>query len=231
MRLGIERLIFHENRPYRYRIYDGGGDLMWIADREEPWRIYHTRRVHFRTPGGEPVGRLEPPPDLPWVEGTTYYLLTPDEEPPTWSLLGSITQRYTPADDLAQRLPDYELEFAGRMFTARGSRYADHLYEVFEGEPADEMPRSGPVLERVESLAQVRLRRILSGAEMLAAATEKPARRRKRFAPADVMHPIEGFCYEIGVRSRTLKRYPLMVAALVILVDMEMAETPDFRPI
>jgi hypothetical protein len=231
MRLGIERLIFHENRPYRYRVYNGDGDLLWIADREEPWRIYHTRRIHFRTPAGEPVGRLEPPPDLPWVEGTTYYLLTPDEQPPSWSLLGSITQRYTPAADLMQRLPDYEMEFSGRYFVARGSRYADHLYEIFEGEPPQALATMGPVAEQVESLAQVRLRRILSGAEMLAAATEKPARRRKRSARADVAHPIEGFTYEIGVRSRMLGRYPLMVAALVVLVDMEIAETPAFRTI
>jgi hypothetical protein len=66
---------------------------------------------------------------------------------------------------------------------------------------------------------------------MIAAATEKPARRRKRRATAAVAHPIEGFCYEIGVRSRVLQRYPLLIGALVILVDMEMAETPDFRVI
>lgn len=231
MRLGIERLIFHENRPYRYRIYNEGGQLLWIADREEPWRIYHTRRVHFRAPNGDPVGRLEPPPDLPWVEGTTYYLLTPDEELPSWSLLASIIQRYTPADDLLQRLPDYELEFAGRLFVARGSRYADRLYEIFEGEALREIVPAGRPAQRAESLAQVRLRRILNDAERLAQAAEKPARRRRRPPPAEVIHPIEGFCYEIGVRSPVLKRYPLLVAALVILVDMAIAETPDFRPI
>ncbi len=60
MRLGIERQIFHENRPYRYHIYDGEGQLLWICDREEPWRIWHTRRMHFRTPEGEHIARLEP---------------------------------------------------------------------------------------------------------------------------------------------------------------------------
>jgi len=114
---------------------------------------------------------------------------------------------------------------------ARGSRYADRLYEIFEVEVLREIVPAGRPVQRAESLAQVRLRRILNDAERLAQAAEKPARRRRRLPPAEVVHPIEGFCYEIGVRSPVLKRYPLLVAALVILVDMAIAETPDFRPI
>ncbi len=228
MYLGIERLSLHENRPYRYRVYDETGRLLWIGDREEPWRIYHTRRIHFRTPTGEPVARLEPPPDLPWVESTTYQLLRPSADPPSWVPLATIVQRYTFLDDLLLHLPGYRLEFGGHTYIAQGSRYGSHLYEILEDEPSAG-GMTGLSEQPGTSVPQMRLRRILRAAAVVSAALVERA-YQERLPPGEVTHPIQGFSYRVELRSWGLRRHPLLIAALVSLVDMEMAESPQFRP-
>ena len=122
----LYRDAFSEVYTYRYRVTDTLGNLQlvitWhglpIADQPD--------EVFFDDAEGGRLARMTWE-DRSWWYGDLFRLYQAAQDTP----FAIVEEQWRIVDRLLLRLPGYRLALAGAQFAARGSRYSQHLYELF----------------------------------------------------------------------------------------------------
>jgi hypothetical protein len=198
----IHKLTYSDGRAYRYHISDAAGHLCYVAERASMLRSSRTRLVEFFDPDQNPVGRLQPPDVPPWCRPTRYEVFVGAEaqEP-----RAAIQERWRLVDILLLRMPGYELQLGKYRYAARGSRYGAHFFEIFR-------PRSEEDLDKKRTHTPD---------------TEEPgaqgeAHELTEIKVGEIQRPTAGPSYVIETDAAPLRQAPLVLAALAILIDMEL---------
>jgi len=198
----IHKLTYSDGRASRYHISDAAGHLCYVAEHASMLRSSRTRLVEFFDPDQNPVGRLQPPDVPPWCRPTHYEVFVGAEvqEP-----RAAIQERWRLVDILLLRMPRYELQLGKHLYAARGSRYGAHFFEIFR-------PRSEKDLDKERTDI---------------ADTEEPEAQGESHELAEIKvgeirRPTAGPSYVIETDAAPLRQAPLVLAALAILIDMEL---------
>ncbi len=197
MEYAIHKLTFSEGRAYRYQVMDREGEVRYLAEPTGLHLPIPTRQITLFDADHQPLARLEPLAATPWRWTRTYTLVLKGEK----EAIATIEERWTLVDRLLLRLPTYTLRIGAYTYTARGRRYGEALYELFE-RPQDGAGGEGGGAERPEG-----------GTE------ERGARPRK---VGEVLHPPVGPNYLILVEVAPLRQSPLALAAFVVLIDLHL---------
>ncbi|MGD1995925.1 MAG: hypothetical protein PVH62_04035 [Anaerolineae bacterium] len=197
----IHKLTYSEGRPYRYRITDAAGDVCYEA---EPTGIFlpdPNRLVTLLDTEQHPVGRIEPSPSPPWQWTREFKLLVGEEE----ELCAMIEERWTLVNRILLQLPSYSIQIGDQEYTARGTRYGERFYEVFQP-PTEE-----------ESIEDEEL-----SEEEIPEKLASQARSRWGEKVGEVLRPPAGANYVVKAEGAALRQAPLVLAALAILADMHL---------
>jgi hypothetical protein len=198
MRSAIHKQTYADGRAYRYHILDETGALRTIAEPTGLLLPTPTRLVEFFDLEHNLVGRLRPPAVAPWRRGTRYEISVGDPEEPC----AVIQEQWRLVDMLLLRPPRYKVQVGEQCYVARGSRYGESYYEIF-------LPlEKGADEEEVDE----------EGGEAAAGEREK-ARGRK---VGHIQRPAAGPNYVVETDAAPLLQAPLVLAALVVLIDMEL---------
>jgi len=190
----INKQTYAGGRAYRYHVLDRAGRLRYVAEPTGLLRPFPTRQVEFFDPEHNLVGHVQPPDVAPWQRGKRYAVLVGKE---TEEPRAVIRERWRQVDVLLLRLPCYEVQLGRYFYIVRGSRYGGRLYEIFRphGEEADEKRGGGE---------------------------EDPDSPLRDVEVGYIQRPATGPSYIIETDAAPLRQAPLALAALVILIDMDM---------
>lgn len=211
MNYAIHKQTYGDGRAYRYHISDGGGCLRYIAQPTGLLLPTPTRLVEFFDPDHSRIGRLQPPDPTPWRRGTCYRVFTGEGTKEPYAV---IRERWRLVDILLLRLPRYEVQLGEYRYVARGSRYRERFYEIFqlwgheEGvdrDKADKEEASGAA-ERNGALE----------------AEGKGQPRSREAKVGQIEHPPAGPSYIVQIDAAPLRQALLVLAALVTLIDLEL---------
>jgi hypothetical protein len=230
MSYGIYKQTYADSRAYRYQIVSEGDQVCYLAEPTGLLLPNPTRLVTLFDADHAPIGRIEPSVSPRWRRGGEYVLLLEEREEP----LVVVEECWGLVDLILLRLPRYVLHLWERTYVARGSRYGERLYEIFlppegwEEEPVveelegveglgleigDLVEAEGPEAELVmEGLDEDEMREAL--AEIV--------RNRWGEPVGEVRRPARGPSYVVEAEAASLRQTPLVLAALVILVDMHL---------
>jgi hypothetical protein len=208
MSYGIYKQTYAGREAYRYRITDVKEQVRYLAEPTGLCLPNPTRLVTLFDPDHEPVGRIEPPSTSAWQMGGEYALLLRDEEQP----LAMIDQRWTLVDLILLQLPSYLIRLGEYRYVARGSRYGERLYEIF--------PHSG---ERQEDTDEPK---VGDEAAMRMALEKTAVPRRGGESAGEIVCPARGPNYIVQAQAPPLRQALLTLAALVIVVDMNLQGYP-----
>ena len=117
-------------------------------------------------------------------------------------------------DVLLLRLPRYEIQLGEHCYTVQGSRYGGHFYEIF-------LPCEEEAIEETdagESTVQ---------GEPEEMKTEEEGAEPERIKVGQIQRPTAGPSYVVEADSAPLRQALLTLAAMVILIDMEMHSPAD----
>jgi hypothetical protein len=220
----IHKLTYADGRAYRYLISDEARQIRYVAERTGMLLPSPTRLVEFFDPDHNLTGRLQPPDVAPWLRVTRYELFVGEEAEEPHAV---ILEQWRLVDILLLRLPRYELQFGEHRYTIRGSRYGAHFYEIFRpreegGEAEEESRKVEEVEERAESMEEVEGEpeseeaRQDEGDE-----EEEESAKSKVVKVGQIERPAAGPSYIVEAEAAPLRQSPLVLAALVILIDME----------
>lgn len=202
MTYAIQKLTYADGRAYRYHVSDAAGHLCYVAERASIVRSSPTRLVEFFDPDQNPVGRLQPPDAPPWCRPTHYEVFTGAEAHEPRAV---IEERWRLVDILLLRLPHYELQLGRYRYTAQGSRYGAHFFEIFR-------PRGEGDVDRKHAGT--------TDAEEPEAQGEP--NELKEISVGEIQRPTAGPSYLIETNAAPLRQAPLVLTALAILIDMEL---------
>ncbi len=231
----IDKLTYSEGRAYRYHISDQDGNLLYVAEPTGLLFPSPKRLIEFFDPDHNLVARLQPPDIPPWLRATRYELLTAAEAEES---IAVIRERWRLVDILLLRLPYYEVETGAKRYIAKGSRYGENLYEVFvapEEEPEESAPPP-PNEQEIErllnppSVPDEAIEESTGEAEESAWETaewpveEEPGIESESGATkiAQIRCPVVGPSYIIENVAEPLRQAVLVLAALTILIDVEL---------
>lgn len=197
----IRKLTYSDGRAFRYHISDDTGNLRYVAERTGLLLPSPTHLVEFFDPDRNPSGRLQPPGVAPWRRGTQYEVFVGEETEKPYAV---IQETWRLVDILLLRLPRYEIQLGEYFYTVQGSRYGGNLYEIFrpckeEEEEANEEQVNEMVMEE-------------NGEEV----------RPKEIKVGQIQRPTAGPSYVVEADVAPLRQALLLLAAMVILIDMEM---------
>ena len=204
MSYGIQKETYAGQRAYRYHISDESGQVCYLAEPTGLLLPNPTHLVEFFDCDHRPVGCLRPLDVFLWRGEKRYGLFVDegDEEP-----YAIIQERARLVDMLLLRLPRYEVQLGEYHYVARGSRYGEHFYEIF-------CPQGGETEEGGGDLAQVE-----QGAEPDG---EMPM-RSDEVKVGQIRRPTAGPSYVVEIDAAPLCQALTMLAALVILIDLELS--------
>jgi len=213
MKYRIYKQTYSERQAYRYQVTDEADQVCCLAEPTGLFLPTPTRLVTIFDADHNPTGRIEPPPPSPWRLGGTYALVADDQEEP----LAVIEERWNLVDLILLRLPRYVLRLGEHTYVARGSRYGERLYEIFmpaqEEEPQEEAGEPEPPT--------------LDEAEMQEALAEGEKRSRPYGeSVGEIIRPARGPHYIIEAKAPPLCQAPLVLVALVVVVDMHLHTQP-----
>jgi hypothetical protein len=194
----IHKQTYSDGRAYCYHISDVSGNLRYVAERTGMLIPSPTRLVEFFDPGHNLAGRLQPPDVAPWQRGTHYEVFVGQEAEEPYAV---IEERWGLVDILLLRLPRYEVQLGKHYYVVRGSRYGERFYEIFR--PLEEEER-GDEEEVDEERA------------------EEDEDRPKETKVGEIERPTAGPSYTVESGAAPLRQALLVLAALVILIDMEL---------
>jgi len=201
MDYAIDKLTYADGRAYRYNILDEEGQLCYVAERTGMLLPSSTYLVEFFDPDRVLSGRLQPPELVPWRRASRYEVFVSGRRREPYVV---IRQQWRLVDILLLRLPRYEIQLGELYYVARGSRYGRRFYEIFHPPGGDEA--TGRDVEEVAGAAR-------KGRKGLGSGEVKVGEIRRSEA---------GPSYVVEVSAVPLRDALLVLAALVILIDMEM---------
>ncbi len=202
----IYKLTYADGRAYRYHITDDAGHLCYVAEHAGMLSSSPTRLVEFFDPDYRPAGRLQPPDTAPWRRGTRYEVFSGEEAEEPYAV---IQERWRLVDILLLRLPSYEVQLGEYRYIAWGSRYGERFYEIFRphevGEEEEkEGEDEGPASEE-------------AGRDVETGGTES-----RGVKVGQIQRPTAGPSYIVQTDAAPLRQALLVLAALVILIDIEL---------
>lgn len=234
----IHKQTYADGRAYRYLISDGDRQLLYVAKRTGLLLPGQTRLIEFFDLRENLVGRLQPPEVAPWLRAKDYdvYIGEEAEEP-----FAVIHERWRLVDTLLLRMPRYEVHIGEHRYIAEGNRYdTEHFYGIFVLEEEE------PPVEKVEAMPDFALE--AEGTEEKAAEPEvEPKVNAEEFGGIEATEILEGLIeedieeetepereqvgqiecpaagpsYIVEADAEPLRQTPLVLAALVALIDME----------
>lgn len=204
MSYGIQKQTYAGQRAYRYQISDESGKVCYLAEPTGLLLPSPTRLVEFFDCDHCPVGCLKPLDVFLWRGEKRYGLFVDEggEEP-----YAIIQERARLVDVLLLRLPRYEVQLGEYHYVARGSRYGGRFYEIF-------CPQGGETEEVGEDLAEVE-----QGAEPDGEILVRPDEIRV----GQIQRPTAGPSYVVEIDAAPLCQALIVLAALVILIDLELS--------
>jgi len=234
----VHKQTYADGRAYRYLISGGDRQLRYVAKRTGLLLPGQTRLTEFFDTEERPVGRLQPPEVAPWVRAKNYevYIGEEAEEP-----FAVIRERWQLVDVLLLRMPRYEVHVGEHHYIAEGNRYdPEHFYGIFLLEE-----EAGPPVEEVEAAPDFVLE--TEGTAEKASEPEVEAEEAEEFAGIEgtealeeivggqieqdtepereqvgqIECPTAGPSYIVETEAEPLRQTPLVLAALVALIDME----------
>ena len=214
MRYGINRLAFSVERAYRYHVTDEAGELIFEARRVSPWLPFPTRRVVFFSPEGQPVAEIEPPLMGLWRRGTTYTLRRMAARPEAGDEF--------PAEE------EMSLEEAALALEA----VVQAQEEMTPGEVLGTVEVVWTVLDQV--LLHAPRYRVRIGEHVYLAQGSRYGHTFYEIMDARgevvgrVERPLMGANYLVEAEAGPLLEQPLLLPALVIILDMELEEDEVF---
>ena len=205
----VDKQTYSERQAYRYRIHDEAEQVCYLAEPTGLFLPTPSRLVTLFNADHEPVGQLEPPPSS-WRRGGEYVLRLGEEEPP----YAVIEERWGLVDLILLRLPRYVLRLGEHAYIAQGSRYGARLYEMFPLPPdvEEEWPGQGGDEPEAARLGEEEMRRALGVAQRTP--TQEPM--------GQISHPERGPHYLVEIETGPLQQTPLVLIALVVLVDLHL---------
>jgi hypothetical protein len=226
----IHKLTYADGHAYRYLISDGDRQLKYIAKRTGMLLPGQTRLTEFFDPTDNLVGRLQPPDVAPWLRAKAYEIYIGEEEEP----IAVIREHWQMVDILLLRMPRYEVHFGEHHYIVEGSRYdTDHFYGIFileeKEEPPPEKVEAAPdFLESEETeesttgpeIEPEEIEDIQTLDELIAEDIEEET-EPKREQVGQIECPSAGPSYIVETDAEPLRQTPLILAALVALIDME----------
>ena len=231
----IHKQTYADGRAYRYLISDSDRQLCYVAKRTGLLLPGQTRLTEFFDTEENPVGRLQPPEVAPWLRAKNYdvYIGEEVEEP-----FAMIRERWRLVDILLLRMPRYEVHIGEHHYIAEGNRYdTDHFYGIFVLKEEEEPP-----VEEVEAVPDFALE--AGETEGKAAEPEAEAEEFEGIESTEILEelieenieeeteperervgqiecPTAGPSYIVETEAEPLRQTPLVLAALVALIDME----------
>jgi hypothetical protein len=212
MNYTIHKLTYSDGRAYSYHVSDDAGRLHYVAEPTGLLLPSPTRLIEFFDPDHNLAGRLQPPDIAPWQRARCYEVFlgerkAEEEEEP----LAVIRERWNLVDILLLRLPRYEVSLGEYRYVARGSRYGEHFYEVLrpcEEEGVDEEVEEEEIEEETD--------------EGVGEPTEEEIPWPSEVKVGEIRRPAAGASYVVEIEAAPLRQALLVLAALVILIDVEL---------
>jgi hypothetical protein len=207
VRATIHKQTYSGGQAYRYRVLDEAGQLCCVAEPTGLQLPTPTRLIEFFDSEHELVGRLQPTDVASWRRVKRYELFVGGgaEE-----LCAVIREWSRLVDVLLLRLPRYEVQLGRTLYVVRGSRYGERFYEIFRArEGGAEEVDEGQVDEGVEQ-----------GEEAEAAGRRASKPREARVG--QIQRPAAGPSYVVETGAAPLRQAPTVLAAVVILIDLEL---------
>ena len=200
----IQKQTYADGQAYRYHVLDENGRLRYVAEPTGRMLPSPTRLVEFFDPDHKRVGRVQPADVAPWRRAEQYEIFIGQE---TESPRATIMERWRLVDILLLRLPRYVVHLGKYRYVARGSRYGGRFYQIFrlcereEGETDEEEPSEsdGGGTEEGEEEAQA-----------------------SEIEVGQIERPVAGPSYLVETDAAPLRQTPMVLAALIILMDMEL---------
>ena len=204
MSYGIHKQTYSGQRAYRYHVSDESGKVCYVAEPTGLLLPNPTRLIEFFDCDHCPVGCLKPLDVSLWRGEKRYGLFVDEggEEP-----YAVIQERARLVDVLLLRLPRYEVQLGEYRYVARGSRYGICCYEIF-------CPRGGGVEDVGARAAEVE-----QGAQSDGEGAPRPDERKV----GQISCPKAGPSYVVEVDAAPLCQALIVLAALVILIDLELS--------
>jgi len=208
----IHKQTYADGRAYRYRFSDEDGRLYYVAERTGMLFPSPTRLVEFFDPDHNPAGRLHPPEGAPWQRRKRYEVFACSRGEEAEEPYAVIREQWRLVDILLLRLPRYEVQLGGYCYVIRGSRYGERFYEIFRplGEEGVDEERIHEGIEESE------------GGETEEGEKEPQSKGVKDVKIGQIRRPAAGPSYIVETDAAPLRQAPLVLAALVILIDTEL---------
>ena len=212
MRTAIHKQTYSGGRAYRYRVLDEAGQLCCVAEPTGLLLPTPTRLVEFFDSDHDLVGRLQPSDVASWRRVKRYELFVAEEAEEPCAVIREWSRL---VDVLLLRLARYEVQLGRILYVARGSRYGERFYEIFRarGGGAEEVDEGQVDEVRVDEGVE-------QGEEAEAAGRRAPKPREARVG--QIQHPAAGPSYIVETDAAPLRRAPTVLAAVVILIDLEL---------
>jgi len=201
----IHKQTYSGGQAYRYTVSDEAGGVRYVAEPAGLLLPRPTRLVEFFDSNQRRVGRLQPVEVAPWQYPKRYDLFAGEEAEEPHAV---IYESMRLVDVLLLRLPRYELQLGQHRYVALGSRYGECVYQIFRA-PAEEAGKAGE--ER-------------AGPEVGEIEPAGPAGKTVFLTETSVgrIHcPKAGPSYVVETDAAPLRQALTVVAALVILIDLE----------
>ena len=215
MSYAIHKETYGGQEAYRYQIIDEAGQVRYIAEPTGLTLLMPTRLVTFFDTDHNPVGQLDPPASSPLRWGGTFTLRVGEQESPS----AIIEEQWSLVDAILLRLPHYVLHVGREAYLALGQRYGERLYEFYPA-PKEEIPSLDA--ETLQALEDGTL-----DGDAMQDALEEVDRTNLGDPIGSIARPASGASYVVDVTTAALRQAPLVLAALVIVLDLYLQENPD----
>ena len=195
MEYAVHKLTYSEGRAYRYQVVDEAGRVQYLAEPTGLFLPDPTRQVTLFDAEGRALARLDPTPTPPWRWTRVYHLRLEGEE----GVWATLEERWTLVDRILLRLPTYTVRFGQYVYRARLQRYGEPFGELIEPLPEEREAEPPPSEEE---------------------GSEPPGERRV----GEILRPSSGANYVIRVEAPSLRQAPLVLIALMALIDLHRHE-------
>jgi hypothetical protein len=208
MSYAIQKQTYADGQAYRYHISDKTGRLRYVAEPTGYLLPSPTRLVEFFDPDHNRVGRIQPPDSAPWRRAERYEVFTGGE---TEKPRAIILERWRLVDILLLRLPRYVMQLGKYNYVVRGSRYGGRFYQIFRPRRREEVEAEDEPEERIDAE---------SNRSHTEESEEEP--QASEVEVGQIERPVAGPSYLVETEAAPLRQAPMVLAALVILIDMEL---------
>jgi hypothetical protein len=218
MRTAIYKQTYSDGRAYRYHVLDEAGDLRYVAEPTGLLLPSPKHLVDFFDPDRKLVGRLQPSDVARWPRGKRYELFVDQEVEEPCAV---IREWLRLVDMLLLRLPRYEVQLGPRCYVGQGSRYGDRFYEILRLHEGGEEEAGREEIDGAELDDERVGEKPGQGMETCPEGKPKP-RPDEGVKVGQIMRPTAGPSYVVDTDAAPLHQAPLVLVALVILIDMEL---------